>query len=397
MELRRMAGDRIFWALVVLSLALNGILVAMDKQEQPIYRALSSLCGPITEQSLSELEQIYQDTLTEASAKYQSFYGTETGDLQELYAKGCLGDEKVLEKMQLREQSIAYGKAVMNGKVTYDLTGFEASRNGQFPHQLWQAQHRAAAVLADGELAWVTVSRFTSAWKTLFSWLVPAVLLESLVIAALLILKSMESESVFGTASLVYTTRTGRKVLLVRTLAGYITVTVVYVFLAVTALGTFFLTYPQPETLTAPMAAQVSWLPKVSFTGMTYLLTVLAVGYGILTIFLLLSAAAGLWQTNAFLGTAVLAAVTGGMVLAQRLCSGSVTFGTLLLAGNPAGLLLKFQEGTVQFRTGSLFSYTPDCYSVPDFEPVVLALWAVLGTLALLAAWRSTSRKEVPV
>lgn len=392
-----MAGDRIFWALVVLSLALNGILVAMDKQEQPIYRALSSLCGPITEQSLSELEQIYQDTLTEASAKYQRFYGTETGDLQELYAKGCLGDEKVLEKMQLREQSIAYGKAVLNGEITYDLTAFEASRNGQFSNQLRQAQERAAMVAADEELAWVTVSRFTSAWKTLFSWLVPAVLLESLVIAALLILKSMESESVFGTASLVYTTRTGRKVLLVRTLAGYITVTVVYVFLAVTALGAFFLTYPQPETLAASMAAQVSWLPKVSFTGMTYLLTVLAVGYGILTIFLLLSAAAGLWQTNAFLGTAVLAAVTGGMVLAQRLCSGSVTFGTLLLAGNPAGLLLKFQEGTVQFRTSSLFSYTPDCYSVPDFEPVVLALWAVLGILAMLAAWRSISRKEVPV
>lgn len=392
-----MAGDRIFWALVVLSLALNGILVAMDKQEQPIYRALSSLCGPITEQSLSELEQIYQDTLTEASAKYQRFYGTETGDLQELYAKGCLGDEKVLEKMQLRGQCIAYGKAVLNGEITYDLTAFEASRNGQFSNQLRQAQERAAMVAADEELAWVTVSRFTSAWKTLFSWLVPAVLLESLVIAALLILKSMESESVFGTASLVYTTRTGRKVLLVRTLAGYITVTVVYVFLAVTALGAFFLTYPQPETLAASMAAQVSWLPKVSFTGMTYLLTVLAVGYGILTIFLLLSAAAGLWQTNAFLGTAVLAAVTGGMVLAQRLCSGSVTFGTLLLAGNPAGLLLKFQEGTVQFRTSSLFSYTPDCYSVPDFEPVVLALWAVLGILAMLAAWRSTSRKEVPV
>lgn len=392
-----MAGDRIFWALVVLSLALNGILVAMDKQEQPIYRALSSLCGPITEQSLSELEQVYQDTLTEASAKYQRFYGTDTDDLQELYAKGCLGDEKVLEKMHLRGQCIAYGKAVLNGEITYDLTAFEASRNGQFSNQLRQAQERAAMVAADEELAWVTVSRFTSAWKTLFSWLVPAVLLESLVIAALLILKSMESESVFGTASLVYTTRTGRKVLLVRTLAGYITVTVVYVFLAVTALGAFFLTYPQPETLAASMAAQVSWLPKISFTGMTYLFSVLAAGYGILTVFLLLSAAAGLWQTNAFLGTAVLAAVTGGMVLAQRLCSGSVTFGTLLLAGNPAGLLLKFQEGTVQFRTSSLFSYTPDCYSVPDFEPVVLALWAVLGTLALLAAWRSTSRKEVPV
>ena len=397
MELRRMAGDRIFWALVILSLVLNGVLVAMDKQEQPIYRALNGLCGPITEQSLADSERVYQDTLAEASAKYQRFYGTDTDDLQELYAKGCLGDEKVLEKMQLRRQCIAYGKAVLNGEITYDLTAFEASRNGQFSNQLRQAQDRAAMVAADEELAWVTVSRFTSAWKTLFSWLVPAVLLESLVIAALLILKSMESESVFGTASLVYTTRTGRKVLLVRTLAGYITVTVVYVFLAVTALGAFFLTYPQPETLAASMAAQVSWLPKVSFTGMTYLLTVLAVGYGILTIFLLLSAAAGLWQTNAFLGTAVLAAVTGGMVLAQRLCSGSVTFGTLLLAGNPAGLLLKFQEGTVQFRTGSLFSYTPDCYSVPDFEPVVLALWAVLGILAMLAAWRSTSRKEVPV
>ena len=207
----------------------------------------------------------------------------------------------------------------------------------------------------------------------------------------------MESESVFGTASLVYTTRTGRKVLLVRTLAGYITVTVVYVFLAVTALGAFFLTYPQPETLAASMAAQVSWLPKVSFTGMTYLLTVLAVGYGILTIFLLLSAAAGLWQTNAFLGATVLAAVTGGTVLAQRLCSGSITLCNLLLAGNPAGLLLKFQDGTAQFRMGALFSYTPDCYSAPGFEPAVLALWAVLGTLALLAAWRSTSRKEVPV
>ena len=397
MELRRMAGDRILWAVVALSLVLNGVLVAVDKQEQPIYRALRGLCGPVTEQSLSELEQVYQDTLTEASAKYQHFYNTETDDLQELYTKGCLGDEKVLEKMQLREQSIAYGKAVMNGKVTYDLTGFEASRNGQFPHQLWQAQHRAAAVLADGELAWVTVSRFTSAWKTLFSRLVPAVLLESVAMAALLILKSMESERVFGTASLVYTTRTGRKVLLVRMFAGFIMVTLVYVFLAVTALGTFFLTYPQPETLTAPMAAQVSWLPKISFTGMTYLFSVLAAGYGILTVFLLLSAAAGLWQPNAFLGATVLAAVTGGTVLAQRLCSGSITLCNLLLAGNPAGLLLKFQDGTAQFRMGALFSYTPDCYSAPGFEPAVLALWAVLGTLVLLAAWRSTSRKEVPV
>lgn len=392
-----MAGDRIFWALVVLSLVLNGVLVAMDKQEQHIYRALSGLCGPVTEQNLAESERVYQDTLAEASAKYQRFYGTETDNLQELYVKGCLGDEKVLEKMQLRGQCVAYGKAVLNGEITYDLTAFEASRNGQFSNQLRQAQERAAMVAADGELAWVTVSRFTSAWKTLFSRLVPAVLLESLVIAALLILKSMESESVFSTASLVYTTRTGKKVLLIRTLAGYITVTLVYVFLAASALGAFFLTYPQPETLSAAMAAQVSWLPKVPFTGMTYLLSVLAVGYGILTIFLLLSAAAALWQTNAFLGAAVLAAVTSGMVLAQRLCSGSVTLCNLLFAGNPAGLLLKFQDGTAQFRMGSLFSYTPDCYSAPGFEPVVLALWAVLGILAMLTAWRSASRKEVPV
>ena len=98
MELRRMAGDRILWALLALSLVLNGVLVAVDKQEQPIYRALRGLCGPVTEQSLSELEQVYQDTLTEASAKYQHFYNTETDDLQELYTKGCLGDEKVLEK-----------------------------------------------------------------------------------------------------------------------------------------------------------------------------------------------------------------------------------------------------------------------------------------------------------
>ncbi len=196
--------------------------------------------------------------------------------------------------------------------------------------------------------------RFTSAWKTLFSWLVPAVLLESLVIAALLILKSMESESVFGTASLVYTTRTGRKVLLVRTLAGYITVTVVYVFSgSYGPWGVLFLTYPQPETLAASMAAQVSWLPKVSFTGMTYLLTVLAVGYGIFDDFpAFIRCCRFVADQCLFLGTAVLA-VTGGMVLAQRLCSGSITPCNLLLAGNPAGLLLKFQDGTAQFRMGS--------------------------------------------
>ena len=272
----------------------------MDKQEQPIYRALNGLCGPITEQKACRLGAGLSGYFDGSLGQYQRFLRHRDRRSAGTVRQRLPGDEKVLEKMQLREQSIAYGRAVLNGEITYDLTAFEASRNGQFSNQLRQAQERAAMVAADEELAWVTVSRFTSAWKTLFSWLVPAVLLESLVIAALLILKSMESESVFGTASpgLYYPDRqkgpSGSHACRVYHGHGGIC------FLAVTALGAFFLTYPQPETLAASMAAQVSWLPKVSFTGMTYLLTVLAVGYGILTIFLLLSAAAGLWQTNAF-------------------------------------------------------------------------------------------------
>ena len=66
MELRRMAGDRILWALLALSLVLNGVLVAVDKQEQPETQPEPQTAETVQRQQPTDRNIAHQMSMEEA-------------------------------------------------------------------------------------------------------------------------------------------------------------------------------------------------------------------------------------------------------------------------------------------------------------------------------------------
>ena len=396
LELKRIFSDMLLWALIAACLVINGILVCSGRTSSARYRALDELCGPITEASVSELEDACRELLQTAQERYLRLYGAETEALDDLYARGCLSEDE-LYRMELLYQLSSYGKAALGGSYSFPLDEFAASRGEYFTSQVEKASQRQTELRKDGEAEWFTAARFTESREVLYGKLLPALFIEAAALAVYIVLRAMESERVFGTAAILYSTRVGRSVRILRLIPVLLAVTGIFASLSAAALGANFALYPQSSSLAFPAAASVypTALPKTYMTGLGHLLASLSVGYALLLVFVLLAAAVGTALPNSYFGLLAAGSATGIMALAQRSCTEKISIANLLLSGNPVGLLLKYHEGRFLFRTGDLFSYTADCRSVPFFELIVPAVWLLAGGVLLFLSWRYFCKKEL--
>lgn len=396
LELKRIFSDKLLWAFIAACLVINGILVCSDRTSSARYRTLNELCGPITETSVSELENAYRKLLQTAQEQYFRLYGENTKELDDLYARGCLNEDE-LYQMELLFHLSSYGKTVLSGKYSFPLDEFASSRGEYFTIQVEKATQRQIELWKDREAEWFTAARFTESREILYGKLLPALFIEATALAVYIVLRAMESERVFGTAAILYSTHVGRSVRILRLIPAILAVTGIFASLSVVTLGAEFALYPQTSSLAFPVAASVypMALPKVYMTGLGHLLASLSVGYALLLVFVLLAAAVGTALPNSYFGLLAVGSATGIMALAQRSCSEKISIANLLLSGNPVGLLLKYYEGRFQFRIGDLFSYTADCRSAPFFELIVPAVWLLAGGALLFLSWRYFCKKEL--
>lgn len=396
-EFRRILSDKLLWIFAAVSVLINFMLVFTNAPDADSCIWLGENCGPVTEDSVAILEKDYNSKLQNAQKRYAALYGGETDDIDVLYSRGCIGDKSDYDVMMLQMQMASHGRNVLDGNYHFALDKFAASRCSMFTSQVEDARERIAQMNENGETAHFSPFRFTNARETLYGMLMPAVVIETAIISVYNVLRTLEVEFAHGTAAVVYCTRTGRRLNMIKMLSAVSVVTVLYAAISAVSLTAYFILTRQGASMMSYVAASVypGQLPKAPVTELQYLAASLCVGYAVPIVLALLSAAVGNWQSNSYFGLAVMVAVAGVTVLSQRLCTGTMTFGNLIIAGNPVALLLKFKDGKLQFRMGELFSYTPDCYSAPLFECAVAAVWLTVGVVILLFARRHFRRKDL--
>ncbi len=396
-EFRRILSDKLLWIFAAVSVLINFMLVFANAPDADRCIWLGENCGPVTEDSVAIFEKDCNSKLQNAQKRYTALYGGETDDIDVLYLRGCIGDENDYEVMILQMQMASHGRAVLDGNYHFALDTFAASRGSMFTFQVEDAHERIVEMNKNGETAQFSPFRFSNARETLYGMLLPAVVIETAIISVYIVLRSLEVEFAHGTASVVYCTRTGRRLNLIKTLSAVGVMTVLYAAISAASLTAYFILTRQGVSLSSYVAASVypGQLPKSSMTELQYLAATIFVGYAVPVVMTLLSAAVGNYQSNSYFGLAVMGAVVGIMILFQRMCTGTMTLGNLILAGNPMALLLKFKDGKLLFRMGELFSYTPDCYSAPLFECAVAAAWLSAGMIILFFARRYFRRKDL--
>lgn len=402
-EIRRILLDPVLWIMVAASLIINGWQIwsgSYNRDSYVVFEAtVESIGNELTAESQDRLEEIYTQEVNAAKERYLDQMGTEAENLLQLYQRGCLeDDEDSFPRLQLWQKIISAKETFLGEGTVYSAEAFIESRENLFPAQVEALEARVTQIQENKESHYLSVVAYTDLWQTLYGVLLPLLYAELTVIAVYLVLKNTEQEFALGTHSIVFVTQKGRKIQVNRLWGCIVVVTLFFVLLTGITLTIYMAVYPQTSALEVPIAAQLypSMIPKANMTGLQYLLANLAVGYGVVLIFVLLAGSVGVLLHNSYLGFVTVAGITGMMAVMQQLCRDKMVLSDLLLAWNPLSLVATITDSwEIIPRTGDLFLYTPDCYSAPFFEAGVLLTWVSVGMFAYTFGYRCFRRKEL--
>ncbi len=354
MELRRLCSDAFLWALVIVFLLTNTGGILYHETASDVCKAANGLIleygSEITPDSLSKLEEAFLADREIAENRYFQQHSRTTTDLSELY----LDDEQILYYMQVWEQMISYGQQCLS-------------------------QDKAGC-------SFVAAS-FCGVHTILYQRLFPIILMEILILTLFLALKALETEYLFKTAFVVFSTRRGRLCQLEKLIAVLILLTGVFWLLFSWMLLAFSYYFPNCLSSSIPAAAQLSTeiTPIAPFSQLRYCLFWIVAAYGVTLIFFLVCSAAGLVSKDSYRSLLLSFCIPSLLV-------GAIPFG--FSHGNPVALLLGFDGEQLYIRTGEWFLQGT---ASPVNMLSTMALWLLLCGIALAVAWRYFKRKDLQI
>lgn len=232
----------------------------------------------------------------------------------------------------------------------------------------------------------------------MFDSIVAMLIIEMMLFAMFITVRSCTYELTEGTHFLVYSTRRGRKVQTDKMTASFVTTAVVYVILCIFTMSVFFIMNDLKEFLFVP----------VSSTMYGSVFTVLDLNYFELICLCLLTGLALSLITSA-LTYCVCGFVKnpfgaiGGFVLLQMVCllatngmyGEDISLFDKLLTSSPIGLIVNFsiENKIPQIVSSSLFCVTSN--SIPLFEIFTVILWMLICLLFGKLSGRVFARKEL--
>ena len=402
-EIRRILLDPVLWVMVAVSMVVNGWQIwsgSYDRDSYVVFEDTVEIVGnELTAKSLERLEELYTQEVDTAKDLYLDQMGSEAENLLQLYQRGCLrDDENSFRRLQLWQQLIDAKDTLLSNGTVYSTDAFRESRESLFMEQVEEYINRVAQIHETGENRYFSVGAFTDLRQRVYWILLPVLYMELIVFAVYLMLKNAEREFAFGTYSIIYATKKGRKLQISRMLAAVFVISLLFLLLSTVTLGAYITTYPQLSALQSPMTAQLypSMIPKANMTGFEYLLANLTVGYIVVLVFALLAGSVGVLFHNSYLGFIAVAGITGMMAVMQQICQDKMVLSDLLLAWNPLSLVFTITDSwEIVPRTGELFLYTADCYSAPFFEVGVLITWLCVGVIMYTVSYQYFGRKEM--
>lgn len=230
-------------------------------------------------------------------------------------------------------------------------------------------------------------------WDTLFR----AVVTEGLLLGLLCALYLVGHEELAGTAALTCASRTGRKLWRSKVLAALLAALGLYALLALCALGPYLVLWDYGGIWSASVSSQFNYLVDMlyarpfltwaDFTVGGYFAAMVAAGGGLVAVFTLIGAAAGLTTGHTY----------GAAIAAAALCALMLGLSSLLanLGLWSVYLFTTFAPVNLWMSIGGWFTELGQAGAVPWQETVGLALNLLAWGGLILLALRRFARKDV--
>ncbi len=233
--------------------------------------------------------------------------------------------------------------------------------------------------------------------RQLFDILLHAVLTEGIIAAFLSMLLIFGMESFYNTAEIVYSAKTGRKIVFSKIGAGFLCGLGSYVALTAVTLFVYFLVFDFSGIWNSNVSSQFHtvsdqviskpFLTWESMTVLEYLWMQIALGAFLLLIFSLLGAVLGLLFQNSYLSFAILAALWMLFLLLPDWLQKIGWFGSSFAAALSPFWVWNIQSGWfTDLGAGS---------PLPWWESVGVAVSIAFSVILLLAAKRKFYRKDL--
>ena len=161
--------------------------------------------------------------------------------------------------------------------------------------------------------------------QAIFNYTMGLLLYQGIILAALIMLLSIGYENAAKTESVVFATKTGRKVNRYKLLVGIIAGIGIYAILATVTLTIYFAFNPMGGTWESSVSSGFNFMrdgfmvrPFVTWHSLNvtqYLIASLAVSVGVMLCFSLMAYAVGLWVRNSYIGFLLVIAINGVLFL----------------------------------------------------------------------------------
>ena len=373
-ELKKICAIPMFWIFITLCVGFNSILVFSGRYDQDYVSYVAEVTNVIG----GQMGSIFDDDLD----------GLPDDEYKEILVALTLGAEDNLEGYSAKELAEYYIR-------TFHITGVSA----ELLEHKFELLQESINNLADNNASLsLAIGRMTQQiYENLFGSVCRFIVAEGMILAVLLALYSSGCEGIHKTASVVYTSRTGRRVQKCKLAAGVIASLASYAVIAILSVLIFSLTWQLGPIWNASMSTQfysvnmfgivtpfISW---VEFSVAWYLAAILTLGSVLVAIFSLIGFSTGLITGNMYHGFLVFL-----LFVASE-------FGLIMLSGDsgnwPIFQLVQWTPIPLWMALNSWFTGLGLATVIPYQECWSALLWVFLSSLTVYLFYHRFLRKDV--
>lgn len=376
-EFIKSASDKIVYVFIILSLIVNfGALIQHSSYRDStkfINGVIAETGAEITPESLKQMKAIAQE-------KYDSL----AKDFKEKYKK--------------EPQSIDEIFMYMSGSVTdgdYYTTEIENYNT------LMSMIENAETQLTESKTKEVKVGYFTSPGvslvnELLYSKLLILIYIEMSFLGAYMVLKGVYHESNKDTQSVIFSTKTGRSLQVVKLYTCLVSISAIYWFISLLSLTAYFLFFRMDGFLNLPVSLAGINTPY-NFTVITYLIVHLLIGYLLVIVFSLISFALALQIKNQYMGLVAYLGITTLMFILSIGAEENSPPLMRALAYNPVALLINLGTGNniLTINTDKWFVSGTGIFADKNSILWIASLWAVLSVTLVAVSSRVFRKKTI--
>lgn len=373
-EWRKLLGVRTLWAFVALCLAYNALIIGANGFGCSFFNDASAAAGVLGQR----VDQAFLDGL-------EAFPPTENRDVLLEAARSM---HNIYASYDTSEMAAYYGTQVAADPLAASLI--------EWKYGLLQPQVDHLASTGAAMDVYAGPATHDSHWF-LFGALLETVVGEAALLGMIAMLSLLGHESQHRTDQMAYATRTGRRLVGRKVVAGLTAAVVLYLLLAAATLGLYFSLWNYGGVWDASVSSQFNYVVEglyqkpflawADFSVAGYLVAVVALGAVLVTVCALIAAVCGVLVRNVYAAALVLAVVLLAALVARSAAAGAGMWAACFaLCLSPTSLWVSLPVWFTEMGLSAV---------LPFQETIASVLNLVLFGAATELALRRFGRKDV--